>query len=181
MGNHSRTTVLALVLLLVAAEYTSGFASRFSHKLISRTSSPLKMTEVASTASKYDTWVVGSGVLGTLIASHLQSHDVCSKVVAETRSESRRAEIEGMGVSHRIREERTEKDHGTARNVIICLPPSCSDLYADEVQEAARLWAGEEGGGSLIYTSSIGVYGEAPGCTVTENTPADDNPASISK
>lgn len=183
MSYYSKSPVLVFLILSVATGFTSGFVSRFSHKLLSCANIPQKMATLTSEAigPKYDTWIVGSGVLGTLIASQLHTHDSGLKIVAETRSDVRKSEIEGMGVLHKTRDQRTDQDHGAARNVIICLPPSCFGLYADEVREATRLWAGKEAGGNLVYTSSIGVYGEAPGCTVTENTPVDDSPASISK
>jgi len=183
MSNRFTGSVLTFVLVLVTVGCVSGFISRFSHKLLSSANTSLKMVAMTSefVRPEYDTWIVGSGVLGTFITSQLNSQGAGMKIVAETRSDARKSEIEGTGVLHRMRDQRTDQDHGTARNVIICLPPSCSSSYADEVREATRLWAGKEAGGNLIYTSSIGVYGEAPGCIVTENTPVDDSQASVSK
>eukprot|EP01032_Pedospumella_encystans_P010132 gene10132-11870_t len=123
---------------------------------------------------QHDVWVVGSGTLGLKILSQLKSSSKYADIVAETQSDSRKDEIHSIGgVQHRLRAIRSEADVGSARNVIICLPPSCSTSYTDEIIDAARLWAGRSGGGNLIYTSSTGIYGEAANSIVTESYPID--------
>lgn len=57
------------------------------------------------------------------------------------------------------RSQRSEEDDRTARSVVICLTPSSSEDYAVELNAAVRLWAGPLEGGSLIFTSSLAVYG----------------------
>ncbi|RYG94087.1 hypothetical protein EON65_57980, partial [archaeon] len=42
----------------------------------------------------------------------------------------------------RQRNTRTDKDDGSARNVIICIPPSLSKSYSEEVERGCRLWQG---------------------------------------
>lgn len=123
---------------------------------------------------QHDIWVVGSGTLGLKILSQLKSASKYANIVAETQSDSRKDEIQSIGgIQHRLRAMRSEADVGSARNVIICLPPSCSTSYTDEMIDATRLWAGRSGGGNLIYTSSTGIYGEAANSIVTESYPID--------
>ena len=144
----------------------------------------LQRSDMAQQASsiQHDVWVVGSGTLGLRILSQLKSLPKYGNIVAETQSDSRKNEIQSIGgIEHRIRSVRSEADVGSARNVIICLPPSCSTAYTDEIFDATRLWAGRSGGGNLIYTSSTGIYGEAANSVVTESHPIDATSPSASR
>jgi len=143
----------------------------------------LQRSDMAMQASSmHDVWVVGSGTLGLQILSQLKNVPKYANIVAETQSESRKKEIQSIGgIEHRLRSLRSEADIGSARNVIICLPPSCSTAYTEEIIDATRLWAGRSGGGNLIYTSSTGIYGEAANSIVTESYPIDSSSPSASR
>ena len=118
---------------------------------------------------KYDLWIVGCGTLGEFILKEWKQKHPSSKVIAETKTLNRHELIKSLDVIPRLRENRTDIDDYSAKNVIICLPPSSSEDYAEEVHTASRLWAGVKGGGNLVFTSSLGVYGESNGNTVTES------------
>jgi len=119
---------------------------------------------------KYDLWVVGSGTLGEYILKQWKSKYPMSNIVAETKSSNRHDSIKSIGkVITRLREDRNDLDFRSAKNVIICLPPSSAVEYSDEVHAATRLWAGRSSGGNLVFTSSLGVYGESNGNIVTES------------
>ena len=131
----------------------------------------------------HDIWIVGAGKLGGYILNELSSHEFPVlrshsdshrlNIIAETQSSLRQNDIKSTGAQFRLREQRTVDDEGSARTVIICIPPSSSSDYAEEVDTATRLWAGPSKGGNLVFTSSIGVYGECPGCIVTESSDVD--------
>jgi hypothetical protein len=129
---------------------------------------------------KYDVWIVGAGTLGELLIKALQSKGTY-KIIGETKSIDDGATITSLGAEHRARDARTSHDDGSARNVVICLPPSCAQDYTEEVHAATRLWAGPQGGGNLVYTSSIEVYGESSGNIVDEKFRVDTRSASSTK
>ena len=119
---------------------------------------------------------MGAGTLGTLVAKQWLDKYPSDRVVAETRSTSRHAEFAAMGVSARTRDDRRDKDVAaelarSAKNVLICFPPSAGSStqeFFEELADACRLWAGPLGGGRLLYTSSTAVYGDSHGNNVTE-------------
>lgn len=129
---------------------------------------------------KYDWWIVGTGTLGVEILKQLRIPETGISVIAETHEEAREKVISDLGATHMLRKDRLESDHETARNVVICIPPSAAN-YTEEVHAATMLWAGPASGGSLIYTSSIGVYGESHGNTVDEEFRVDTRSASATK
>jgi hypothetical protein len=121
---------------------------------------------------KYDLWVVGAGTLGEEIIKEWKRLHPSDSVVAETKSANRHSRLESYGATPKLREARTEDDDRTAKTVIIAIPPSATSEkriktgysyngYVEELSDATRLWAGPAGGGSLLFTSSIGVYGDA--------------------
>ena len=117
----------------------------------------------------HDIWVVGAGTLGMLAIKEWKAMFPESTIVAETRTDSRHAEFISMGVTPKLRSERTESDLNTARYVLISLPPSSNkEDYVGEVSDASRLWAGPLGQGHLAFTSSSAVYGDSNGNTVDE-------------
>lgn len=120
---------------------------------------------------KYDLWVVGSGTLGEYILKQWKLKYPQSNIIAETKGSNRHDSIKSIGktVITRLREDRNDLDDRSAKNVIICLPPSSAEEYSDEVHAATRLWAGKSSGGNLVFTSSLGVYGESNGNIVTES------------
>lgn len=178
-GGSGRLLFVTILLILV------GVLLSFSTPKFSRKVSPSMQgahQSDSTTVIQHDIWIVGSGTLGVKILSQLKNKPRYANIVAETQSEARRKEIQSIGgIEHRLRTMRSVADTGSARNVIICLPPSCSTSYTDEIHEATRLWAGKTGGGNLIYTSSIGVYGEAAGSIVTEDYPADTTSPSATR
>lgn len=158
-----------LILLLRVSQSFSTPSLNFGRKATSSAQQGMQASPI-----QHDVWVVGSGTLGLKILSQLKIASNYVDIVAETNSDSRKDEIHSIGgVQHRLRGMRSEADVGSARSVIICLPPSCSTSYTDEIIDATRLWAGRSGGGNLIYTSSTGIYGEAANSIVTESYPID--------
>ena len=91
-----------------------------------------------------------------------------SKVIAETKTENRHAELTRLGVTPRLRSQRSDADERTARYLLICIPPSASDDYVAEIHSSCQLWAGPLGQGHMAFTSSTAVYGESNGNTVDE-------------
>ena len=146
----------------------------------------------------HDLWVVGSGTLGMLALKEWMSMYPESKVIAETKTESRHAELMRLGVTPRLRSQRTDEDDMTARYLLLCIPPSAADDYKAEIDLATRLWAGPLGQGMILnnfshimnttvvaptpdlffvvmrskghmaFTSSTAVYGPSNGNTVDE-------------
>lgn len=116
---------------------------------------------------RHDLWIVGAGTLGSLIVKELRISSRKMRIIAETLQDDKQA-LTDLGAEHKLRQNRHTTDDGTAKSVVICIPPSSSQNYTDEIHQAASLWAGPEGGGNLIYTSSIGVYGESLGNIVDE-------------
>ena len=117
----------------------------------------------------HDIWVVGAGTLGMMAVKEWICRFPASTIIAETRTDSRHAELVSMGVTPRLRSQRTEADLNTARYVLISLPPSSNkEDYVGEISDACRLWAGPLGQGHLAFTSSSAVYGDSNGNTVDE-------------
>jgi hypothetical protein len=104
---------------------------------------------------QHELWIVGAGTLGELVASQFKDQHPDASIIAETRSTNRHAAYNRLGVRCRLREERSDADEKTARNVIIALPPSSSEDYLTELSNACRLWAGPLGGGQMVFTSSV--------------------------
>ena len=119
--------------------------------------------------TKYDLWVVGAGTLGNIIGNEWKKLYPNSKVLMETRTNKRHDEYKNNNLIPKLRGERCENDCTKSKNVVICIPPSAADDYLAEISDACRLWAGGEGGGKLVFTSSISVYGESIGNVVNEN------------
>lgn len=134
---------------------------------------------------KTDLYVVGAGTLGSIAAQKWKELFPSSKIIAETRTTSRHSDFAAYGIEARTREQRLQPADAaqcerSAKNVLICFPPSSTggtqDLFA-ELAEACRLWAGPQGGGTLLYTSSTAVYGDSHGNTVTETFRVDTRSA----
>ena len=65
---------------------------------------------------RHDIWVVGAGTLGMMAVKEWISRFPSSTIIAETRTDSRHAELVSMGVTPRLRSERTEtQNDGVAR------------------------------------------------------------------
>jgi hypothetical protein len=130
----------------------------------------------------HDLWIVGCGTLGTIAAKEWMKQFPDSKVVAETSSETRHADLLKLGVKPRLRSQRTVEDNMSARYVLITLPPSSNLLdYTAELCDACQLWAGPYGQGHLAFTSSTVVYGDSNGNVVDEVFRVDSRSARSTK
>jgi hypothetical protein len=129
--------------------------------------------------ARYDLWVVGAGTLGQEILSQLDILKSKLRVAAENHDESRNIAITDYGAEHKLRHQRSAADCGCARNVVICIPPSV-DNYVEEIRAATLLWAGADCNGGLIYTSSIGIYGDTSG-TIDEDSHIDMRSSAAAK
>jgi nucleoside-diphosphate-sugar epimerase len=178
---HYRTVVLLVACLLADA-----FRSIWRSPLLQQCHSSLVMrldiigeTTTGHMPARYDLWVVGAGTLGQEILSKLDIRNCGLKVAAENHEECRNVAITAYGAELKLRPQRSAADHGCARNVVICVPPSV-DNYVEEVRAATLLWAGADCNGSLVYTSSIGVYGDTSG-TVDEDSHPDTRSSTAAK
>jgi hypothetical protein len=107
-----------------------------------------------------DLWIVGGGTLGSIVAEIWKSSNPKSVIVAETLTNNRHDSFKAIGVVPKLRSSRNETlEEYSARNVLICLPPSGSSEYEEELFSASRLWAGEDFG-NMVFTSSTVVYGD---------------------
>lgn len=139
---------------------------------------------------KHDLWICGAGTIGEDIVKAWKGrkeNDKSLSIIAETRSDKRHETLSSLGATPRLRESRSTDDLKTAKNVIIAIPPSAGKTgydyksgYIDELSEATRLWAGPEGGGSLVFTSSVGVYGDLI-AKVTEKSQVDSRSQKATK
>jgi hypothetical protein len=125
-----------------------------------------------------DLWIVGAGTLGKLVSEQWRNKFANDSIVAETQSNKRHESYLINQVIPQLRSQRNlNNGKPKAKNLVICLPPSSSSNYVEEIQSALELWSGPESGGSLVFTSTIGVYGTAEGQTVNEMSPVDRSSA----
>jgi nucleoside-diphosphate-sugar epimerase len=141
--------------------------------------------------------VLGVGVLGTSLCRKLLMHPSMQQrnIVGITRSKNRHALIrDEVSNKNSCVDDSSDSDrfhlatmeeikynlslkNQKFRDVIFCAPPSGFDDYAHAVADAATsLWAGREGGGVFVFTSSGGVYGpgEVDTNVVNEFSPTAD-------
>jgi hypothetical protein len=145
-------------------------------------SSKVNIVEEAPKNILHDLWIVGAGTLGEIIAKLYIEEFPNASIIAETKTTTRHSFYESINIKPRLRESRKlETDSNTAKHVIICIPPSSAKDYVTEVSDSTRLWAGPLGNGSLVYTSSIGVYGDSNGNTVNEKFRLDTRSESATK
>ena len=82
------------------------------------------------------------GTLGELLVKQWKSKFPESKIIAETLTEKRHQSYQNVGVEGRIRSNRTSDDMKSAKNLVICLPPSAAVKgYMEEISNATMLWA----------------------------------------
>jgi nucleoside-diphosphate-sugar epimerase len=144
--------------------------------------------------------VVGVGVLGTSLCKQLLESPACQdwKITGITKTTNRHDEIlEQVGGDHNGRFSLTTMDEMLSskagesgsdldgnevttkkyQHCVFCAPPSGFDDYPGAVKTAATdIWAGPEGDGVFVFTSSGGIYGpgESTLSTVTEDSPVPD-------
>jgi nucleoside-diphosphate-sugar epimerase len=142
------------------------------------------VSAMATSTSPSRCAVVGVGVLGTSLCEQiLSSTDFADTTVTgitktTNNHESIREKV-GAAYSDRLHLMTADEAAGRGekfRDVCFCAPPSGSDDYAGAVADAIEnLWAGPEGGGVFVFTSSGGVYGAGDYGTVTESTPIPES------
>lgn len=113
-----------------------------------------------------DLWIVGAGTLGMQAAQQWRALYPDSVVVAETASVAKHEELKRWSTP-KLRSERDGNLAYCARNVLVCIPPSASQDYEEELASSFRLWSGPSLG-NLVFTSSTVVYGDSFGNTVNE-------------
>lgn len=131
-------------------------------------SSRINFGDQTPTNIQHDLWVVGAGTLGIIAAQKWKNMFPSASVVAESKSDRRHSQSLALGIHPRLRNDRTASDEQSAKNLLVCLPPSSSTDYVGEINLACRLWAGPLGNGKMVFTSSTAVYGESFGNIVNE-------------
>ena len=77
-----------------------------------------------------------------MIVRKWKSQYPTSTIIAETLTERRHPLFHAMGVDTRLRANRSGDSIKTAKNVVICLPPSAAGSgYIEEISNATFLWA----------------------------------------
>lgn len=100
--------------------------------------------------------VIGVGVLGTRLCELLLAEQ-SSEVTGVTKTDSRHESIrESVGATGRFHLTTFDEDVETKfEDVVFCAPPSGFEDYPAAVTEAAKkYWAGQDGGGVFVFTSS---------------------------
>jgi len=165
----------ALFLLQAAGGALAAFGGGTSSTTTRTRTTPLAM-------SADGVAVVGCGVLGTSLCRQiLGSSDFGSRSVTGITKTSNRHESIRSAISEaapdcadRFQLKTYEELSADAkfRDVVFCAPPSGFDDYPGAVRDAMEnVWSGPSGGGSFVFTSSGGIYGEGKGETVTEESP----------
>jgi hypothetical protein len=135
--------------------------------LISSALGGVVISAMATPTSPSRCAVVGVGVLGTSLCQQiLASPDFADTIVTgitrtTTNHESIREQV-GAAYSDRLQLVTTDEAAGRGekfRDVCFCAPPSGFEDYGAAVADAVEnIWAGPEGGGVFVFTSSGGVY-----------------------
>lgn len=101
--------------------------------------------------------IVGAGRLGALVGQSWTG-----PVTAETRTTRQHDSLRKFGFTPRLRSREGQFDC-----VLMAVPPSQADHYADEATRALSLWNKK---GSFVFVSSTAVYAEEQGGLVTETS-----------
>jgi nucleoside-diphosphate-sugar epimerase len=143
------------------------FPSRLLSLFLFSSALGVVVSAMATSPSPSRCAVVGVGVLGTSLCQQiLSSPDFADTTVTGiTRTTNNHESIrEQVGAANSDRLLLTTSDEAADRgekfrDVCFCAPPSGSDDYPAAVADAIKnLWAGPEGGGVFVFTSSGGVY-----------------------
>lgn len=123
---------------------------------------PLTLAVAAAHVSgKGSLLISGAGTLGTLVAKEWILRNPTARVVGETASADRHADLRALGVQPR--ESGGGAGDETFENLVISFPPR--EGYVDAVKRALACW---DGTGGCILVSSGAVYAEEDGGVVTE-------------
>ena len=137
-------------------------------------------------SAEEDLLVVGCGELGSRVAVRWLRQHPNARVVGATRTRSRHDTLRALGVEPLVAAELPSSMDFS--HVVVAVPPrlrgagatnEAAEAYVESVRRAAEHWRGPSGGGSLVYTSSGGVFA-APAISnsdpvrVTENSPTAD-------
>jgi nucleoside-diphosphate-sugar epimerase len=163
-----RSSVSVIMSLGVASRKLSVlFPSRLLSLFLFSSALGVAVSAMATSTSPSRCAVVGVGVLGTSLCQQiLSSPDFADTTVTGiTRTTNNHESIrEQVGAANSDRLELSTADEAAERgekfrDVCFCAPPSGSDDYPAAVADAIKnLWAGPEGGGVFVFTSSGGVY-----------------------
>ncbi|KAL3149562.1 hypothetical protein ABBQ32_002341 [Trebouxia sp. C0010 RCD-2024] len=129
-------------------------------------------TQAEPKPSGRDLLVVGPGVLGSYVGILWQQQYPSATVVGQTNSTANHDRLQQMHIQPRT------KDGADSRKfpyVLFSAPPSGSTDYPAEVREAAKLW---DGTGSLVFTSSAGLYEVEDGSHCNEDCKIADRGSS---
>jgi len=143
----------------------------------------------AESSSVGDIAVVGCGVLGTSVCRqlmHQPSSYQFTSITGITKTTARHDDIRAHVLSGKQQQDDERKFHVSTveqvlsqqtkyKNVIFCAPPSGSEDYAKDIEQAiTTLWQGPTSGGTFVFTSSGAVYGSGAHVNVvTEASPTD--------
>lgn len=149
-----------------------------------------------TTTGKKECAVVGVGVLGTSLCRQLLESPEFKdwKITGITKTTNRHSDImEQVSGGKNMRENNGDDNERFSlttmdevlsstskkkyQHCVFCAPPSGFDDYTGAVRVAANeLWAGRNGGGAFVFTSSGGIYGPGDSTlvTVTEDSPIPD-------
>lgn len=128
---------------------------------------------ILNAAYSHDLWVVGAGTLGEIVCRKYKERNPNANIVGETTTERNHQHLDSIGVIPIKSSQRSAGDLQSANNLVISIPPSSCPDYAGAVSEAIKYWVGPQYGGSLVFTSSVGVYGDYSGRVVDEFSPLD--------
>jgi nucleoside-diphosphate-sugar epimerase len=177
---HPVLSILLIMNLGITTKLSIFFPSRLLSLFLFSSALGVVVSAMATSTSPSRCAVVGVGVLGTSLCEQiLSSADFADTTVTgitktTNNHESIREKV-GAAYSDRLRLMTTDEAASRGekfRDVCFCAPPSGSDDYAGAVADAVEnIWAGSEGGGVFVFTSSGGVYGAGEYGTVTEATP----------
>mmetsp|Transcript_1570 Transcript_1570/g.2379 ORF Transcript_1570/g.2379 Transcript_1570/m.2379 type:complete len:341 (+) Transcript_1570:63-1085(+) len=119
-------------------------------------------------AATNDLLVIGSGVLGTMVGKNWKTKHPDALVVGETKTPRSHEDLVKLGIQPRLRDGAPSDQFPYV--IFSVPPPPTPDDYVAELQRAALLWNGE---GTLLFTSSIGVYPQED-VTSSEDSPTCD-------
>lgn len=122
-----------------------------------------------------DLLIVGAGTLGLIAGREWKKAFPASRVVGETRTDARHDALRSAGIEPRVRQESSTASSDRFPNLLLAFSPGRNEDYVGDVARSLAHW---DGTGGCAFTSSGGVYAEADGGVVTEDSPTSDSPRS---